>query len=72
MLGDTTGSSRDGDFVQFVQAGTEVAGAYRCSACGYGVTVRAALPTCPMCAGSTWEQAAWGNVASVRPAATLQ
>jgi predicted RNA-binding Zn-ribbon protein involved in translation (DUF1610 family) len=46
----------DGDFVEFVTTGTAVAGAFRCSSCGYGVTVQTALPTCPMCGGTTWEQ----------------
>ena len=27
--------------------------------CGYGVTVYRQLPTCPMCAGDTWEQSTW-------------
>jgi rubrerythrin len=47
----------DGDYVAFATAGAPAAGAYRCSACGYGVTVQAALPLCPMCAGETWEPA---------------
>jgi hypothetical protein len=72
MLDDGSVGQRDDEFVQFSEAGTQAAGTYRCSACGYGVTVRAALPTCPMCAGSTWEQAAWGTVRSALPTATLQ
>lgn len=27
----------------------------RCSGCGYGVVVRIAPESCPMCAGTTWE-----------------
>jgi len=50
---------RDGDFVEFLAAGTDAVGEYHCSACGYGVTVHAALPQCPMCAGTTWEPSAW-------------
>ena len=50
---------RDGDFVEFLRAGTSATGEYRCSGCGYGVTVQSALPRCPMCAGTTWEAAAW-------------
>ena len=49
----------EGDFIEFLRAGTTAAGEYRCSGCGYGVTVQAALPQCPMCAGTTWESAAW-------------
>jgi hypothetical protein len=47
----------DGDFVEFVSTGAPGAGAFRCSSCGYGVTVQAALPQCPMCGGTTWERA---------------
>jgi rubredoxin len=49
----------EGDFVEFLRAGSPAAGEFRCSSCGYGVTVQAALPQCPMCAGTTWESAAW-------------
>jgi rubrerythrin len=50
---DSTG----GDFVEFVRTGALAAGAFRCSGCGYGVTVQATLPRCPMCGGTTWERA---------------
>jgi rubrerythrin len=49
----------EADYVEFVAAGTAVAGAYHCSECGYGVTVHAELPHCPMCSGSTWELHDW-------------
>jgi rubredoxin len=52
-------SPDDGEFIEFVKTGATVAGSYRCSACGYGVTVRSILPRCPMCSGDTWEQAPW-------------
>lgn len=45
----------DGGLVQFSQAGARAAGAFRCSDCGYGVTVQVQLPRCPMCRGTTWE-----------------
>lgn len=45
----------DDGYVEFVRAGTSVKGAYHCSSCGYGVTVQATLPVCPMCGCSTWE-----------------
>jgi hypothetical protein len=48
-----------GEYVEFVAAGTAVAGAYHCSECGYGVTVHAELPQCPMCSGTTWELHDW-------------
>ena len=41
-----------GDAAELVeQAGFEL----RCSACGYGVVVRMAPESCPMCRGGTWE-----------------
>jgi rubrerythrin len=52
-------TTEDVDLVEFVTAGTAAAGEYHCAACGYGVTVHAALPLCPMCGGTTWEPAAW-------------
>jgi hypothetical protein len=51
--------AENGNFVEFVTAGTSVTGEYHCSSCGYGVTLHAELPTCPMCAGTTWEPHAW-------------
>ena len=39
-------------------AGGRGAGDYRCSTCGYGVTVRSTLPFCPMCRGNAWERPA--------------
>lgn len=60
MLDDTRQvSSTEEDFVEFVATGTPAAGEYHCSGCGYGVTVHATLPQCPMCASTTWEQAPW-------------
>lgn len=50
---------QDGDSVEFLATGTAVTGAYRCADCGYGVTLRSTLPACPMCSGTTWEQAPW-------------
>jgi lipopolysaccharide biosynthesis regulator YciM len=40
-------------------AGARAKGEYRCTDCGYGVTVYRELPTCPMCRSETWEQADW-------------
>ncbi len=48
-----------GDYVEFVRTGVAVVGEYHCTGCGYGVTVHGVLPACPMCAETTWEQAAW-------------
>jgi rubrerythrin len=38
---------------------------FRCTACAYGASRRAAPERCPMCGGSTWEYEAW------RPFSTL-
>lgn len=58
-----TGSSSRGDagddYVEFLATGARAVGAYHCVSCGYGVTVQRTLPQCPMCAGTTWEPAAW-------------
>jgi rubrerythrin len=45
----------DYGFADFRVAGTEVAGEFRCSDCGYGAVVQRALPPCPMCGGTVWE-----------------
>ena len=59
--------SADGDYVEFLSAGTVAAGAFHCSSCGYGVTVRGDLPSCPMCAGTVWEPAPWSPLERSRP-----
>ena len=46
---------RQDDYVPFYSAGMRVRGQYRCSDCGYGVTIHDELPRCPMCTGTTWE-----------------
>lgn len=53
------GGERGVDLAPFWQAGTSVQGEFHCSECGYGVTVFRALPSCPMCGGTQWEQSAW-------------
>ena len=52
-------TAAEGDFVEFLVTGMTAAGEYHCADCGYGVTVHAALPQCPMCSGTTWEPHAW-------------
>jgi hypothetical protein len=47
------------DFVSFLSTGDRAKGEYHCSECGYGVTVHAELPRCPMCGGGAWEQSTW-------------
>ena len=55
MLDDTQApDATDVDYVEFIAAGTRVAGAYHCAGCGYGVTLHSPLPVCPMCSGTCW------------------
>jgi hypothetical protein len=54
------------DFIDFQVAGEPAKGQYRCSGCGYGVTVHDELPTCPMCSGTSWEPSAWTPFANAR------
>jgi rubredoxin len=49
----------EGDYVQFRGRGEPAKGSFRCSDCGYGVVVTAALPPCPMCGGVVWEESPW-------------
>lgn len=37
-----------------LEAGTAARGEFRCGGCGYGISVRRTLPTCPMCHGDEW------------------
>ncbi|MFN2467910.1 MAG: hypothetical protein ABR521_07270 [Gaiellaceae bacterium] len=57
------------DYVELVPAGTSAKGEYHCAECGYGVTVHSALPVCPMCTGSSWEQSGWSPLARAAAAA---
>jgi rubrerythrin len=52
-------STADGDYVDFCVTGARASGEYHCADCGYGVTVQATLPLCPMCGGTSWESHAW-------------
>ncbi len=46
----------DEEYVDFFVMGAVVVGEFRCSACGYGISIsRAKLPLCPMCGGTSWE-----------------
>jgi rubrerythrin len=47
------------EYVQFWTAGETVKGEFHCAECGYGVTIVRALPQCPMCGGTSWEQSPW-------------
>ena len=58
MSGSTPHRTRV-DFVDLFQAGAPAKGEFHCAECGYGVTVQTRLPSCPMCAGATWEQSPW-------------
>jgi hypothetical protein len=72
MLDDTRAlASESADYVEFLPAGTAVVGAYHCAGCGYGVTLRAVLPPCPMCSGTTWEAAPWSPFGRAREQAAV-
>ena len=45
----------DSGFADFLVAGTDAAGEFRCGDCGYGAVVQRVLPPCPMCGGTVWE-----------------
>jgi rubrerythrin len=62
---ETTRVATD-DYVEFWAAGQPVKGEFHCSACGYGVTIVRALPLCPMCQGSSWEQSDWSPFTRAR------
>jgi hypothetical protein len=67
MLEEAQGArSTEGDYVEFAKTGAPANGAYHCADCGYGVTVHATLPQCPMCSGTTWEPADWSALARPR------
>jgi len=59
----TTGGD---ELTELFSEGTEAAGEFHCAACGYGVTVHATLPRCPMCSGTKWEQVAWSPFSRAR------
>jgi rubrerythrin len=45
----------DEDYVDFFVTGDVAVGEFRCSECGYGISINRPLPLCPMCGGRTWE-----------------
>ena len=46
----------DEGYVDFFVMGAVVVGEFRCSECGYGISISRELPLCPMCGGTSWEQ----------------
>jgi hypothetical protein len=40
-------------------SGMSAKGEFRCSGCGYGVTVYRTLPDCPMCRSREWTRVPW-------------
>lgn len=52
-------AEESGGYITFRTTGETVKGAFHCAECGYGVTVYRALPACPMCGGTSWEQVPW-------------
>lgn len=66
---------QDSGYVVLVASGTSGTGQYRCAECGYGITIHAALPDCPMCGGASWEETPWSPISNapafVSPTASL-
>lgn len=57
MLDEAQGRAElDVDRVEFFDVGDGVGGTFHCADCGYGITVQARLPRCPMCDGPSWER----------------
>jgi len=50
------GARTEPGYIEFHAAGAPGTGDFRCAECGYGVCVARLLPTCPMCAGLSWER----------------
>lgn len=67
MLDEVQGRAGvDVGHVQFFDVGAFVRGAFQCADCGYGIALRAHLPRCPMCDGTTWERGLGGYGAGSR------
>ena len=47
------------ELIAFYATGARVVGEFRCSGCAYGIVSRGALPICPMCRGSSWQESLW-------------
>lgn len=45
----------DDGFVDFLLAGAQAEGEFRCADCRYGAVIQRALPICPMCGSTIWE-----------------
>ncbi len=54
-----TGVEAQDEAAERLVAGSRAKGEYRCSDCGYGVTIYRELPRCPMCQSESWEQLDW-------------
>jgi rubredoxin len=67
---DRTDNSRDDAFVESVGTGSRGTGQYRCVDCGYGITIHADLPDCPMCGGNEWEETPWSPISNAATAPT--
>ena len=71
MEGLGTSRAAPDEYVEFWTTGQSVKGEFHCSECGYGVTIIRALPVCPMCGCSQWEQSAWSPLSRARNAALV-
>lgn len=68
MLDVQAGRPLGDQFVAFRAMGDTAQGPHRCSGCGYGISVYADLPRCPMCGGETWEPVVARRSATGAPA----
>jgi rubrerythrin len=59
MMGSGLSSVDEQRGVAEWRAGMRAKGEFRCTACGYGVTVYRSLPACPMCHAEAWERVPW-------------
>ncbi len=66
MLDSVNLTTGGGDATEVFAEGSEAAGEFHCTDCGYGVTVHTRLPRCPMCSGTVWEQVAWSPFSRAR------
>jgi hypothetical protein len=49
-------SVEDPGLADFLAAGSDGSGEFRCAYCGYGAVVQHVLPPCPMCHSMVWER----------------
>ncbi|TML49130.1 MAG: hypothetical protein E6F93_05285 [Actinobacteria bacterium] len=56
---ESLATAADGDEIQLAAAGDHAKGEFRCTDCGYAITVCRELPPCAMCGCETWQAGLW-------------